>query len=301
MRSYLFARAGNQFLMPLLTALVVSTTSTLVFEARAQTINQTSDLSGFTVVFSHTVTSTDSQAKRLHGIHVRYQRSDCMAKEVRTYFKEDGTPSPPQIQQYLKRDHRSLSAEALRKNPSFDREEEVLGFQTFVLRYSHGSSSDEYIETFLAPELQGIEIKQVVVTKGMIEVIEPVSILLGEPDEKTLAIAPVDLGKESAIGASPRGAKKIDFSGGVLQGYAVKKVQPPYPVEARDADVSGDVQVQVLISEQGKVIEATPIGGPQLLLSAALDAARQWVFKPTEVSGVPVKVQDTLTFNFTPH
>src|SRR5262249_27794924 len=132
-------------------------------------------------------------------------------------------------------------------------------------------------------------------------VIEPVSILLGEPDEKTLAIVPVDLGKESAIAASPRRAKKIDFSGGVLQGYAVKEVQPPYPVEARDADVSGDVQVQILISEQGKVIEATPVGGHQLLRSAALDAARQWVFRPTEVSGVPVKVQDTLTFNFTPH
>ena len=301
MRPFLFARAGNQFLTALLTALVVTVISPHAFEVRAQTNNPTSDLSGFTVVFTHTVASKGSEEKRLHGIYARYQRSDCMAKEVKIYFKEDGTPNPPQYQQYLKRDHRKFSAEALRKNPSYDREEEVLGIQTIVLRYSPRNSSDEYTETFLAPELQGIQIKQVVVRDGMIEVIEPVSILPGEPDEKTLANVPVDSGKESAIAVSPGRAKKIDFSSGVLQGNAFKEVQPSYPVEARESDVSGNVQVQILISEQGKVIDAVPIGGHRLLRSAALEAARQWVFKPTEISGVPVKVQDTLTFNFTPN
>jgi len=299
MRPCLFARAGNQFLMPLLIALVVSAFSTLVFEVRTQTTSQTSNQSGFTIVSTQTITATDSDVKRLRGVHVRYQRSDCMVKDIKTYFKEDGMPDPPRIQQYLKRNHHSLSAEALRKNPSFDREEEVLGFQTFVLRHNHGSGSDEYVETFLAPELQGIRIKQVVVMKGTIEVIEPVSILLGEPDEKILTIVPVDLGKESPTEASMGASKKIDFSGGVLQGYAFKEVQPPYPAEAKEADVSGAVQVQILVSEKGKVIEAMPISGHPLLREAALEAARQWVFKPTEVSGVPVKVQDILIFDFT--
>jgi len=93
--------------------------------------------------------------------------------------------------------------------------------------------------------------------------------------------------------------KKLTVSGGVLQGKAIKKVQPPYPPIAKAARASGAVQVQVTIGETGEVIEATVISGHPLLRDAALQAARQWLFQPTELSGVPVKVQGILTFNFT--
>lgn len=92
--------------------------------------------------------------------------------------------------------------------------------------------------------------------------------------------------------------KKIRVSGGVLQGGAIRKAQPLYPVIARAARVSGAVQVQIIISETGEVIEATAISGHPLLRDAAIQAARQWAFKPTELSGAPVKVQGVLTFNF---
>lgn len=93
--------------------------------------------------------------------------------------------------------------------------------------------------------------------------------------------------------------KEIKVSGGVLQGSAIRKVQPPYPPIAKAARAQGAVQVQVTISEDGRVIGAQVVGGHPLLREAALQAARQWVFKPTELSGVPVKVQGVLTFNFT--
>jgi len=93
--------------------------------------------------------------------------------------------------------------------------------------------------------------------------------------------------------------KKLTVSGGVLQGSAIKKVHPTYPPIARAARAAGAVQIQVTISEDGRVIEAGVIAGHPLLRDAALQAARQWVFKPTELSGVPVKVQGVLTFNFT--
>jgi periplasmic protein TonB len=93
--------------------------------------------------------------------------------------------------------------------------------------------------------------------------------------------------------------KKITVSGGVLQGSAIKKIQPPYPPIAKAARASGAVTVQVTISEEGRVIEAVVTGGHPLLRDAALQAARQWMFRPTELSGVPVKVQGILTFNFT--
>jgi len=98
---------------------------------------------------------------------------------------------------------------------------------------------------------------------------------------------------------TPAPPKKITVSGGVLQGSAIKKIQPPYPPIAKAARASGAVQVQVTISEEGRVIEAAVISGHPLLRDAAVQAARQWVFKPTELSGVPVKVQGVLTFNFT--
>lgn len=93
--------------------------------------------------------------------------------------------------------------------------------------------------------------------------------------------------------------KKITMSGGALQGSAIKKVQPPYPPIAKAAKASGPVQVQILVNEAGEVIEANAISGHPLLRDAAVEAARQWQFKPTELGGKAVKVNGVLTFNFT--
>jgi protein TonB len=87
-------------------------------------------------------------------------------------------------------------------------------------------------------------------------------------------------------------------SEGVLQGGAVKKVRPVYPEIARKNRIGGPVQVQILISEDGRVMESFIINGHPLLRNAAIEAARQWIFTPTMLSKVPVKVQGVLTFNF---
>ncbi len=91
----------------------------------------------------------------------------------------------------------------------------------------------------------------------------------------------------------------VRFSTGVLSGHATKKVMPRYPPEARKASAQGPVQVEITVSESGKVIEAKAINGHELLRDAALEAAKQWEFKPAEVSGEPVKIQGILVFNFT--
>jgi TonB family protein len=87
-------------------------------------------------------------------------------------------------------------------------------------------------------------------------------------------------------------------SEGVLQGGAIKKVRPLYPEIAKKGRIGGPVQVQVTISEDGRVMEAFVLSGHILLRKAAIEAARQWVFAPTTLSKVPVKVQGVLTFNF---
>ena len=88
-------------------------------------------------------------------------------------------------------------------------------------------------------------------------------------------------------------------SEGVVRGNAIVKAAAVYPASAIKMQAAGSVQVQVTISEEGHVIEATTISGHPLLRNAALDAARKWVFKPTMLNGIPVKVQSTLTFVFT--
>ena len=56
--------------------------------------------------------------------------------------------------------------------------------------------------------------------------------------------------------------------------------------------------MEITIDEAGNVISARAISGHPLLKDAAIDAARQWQFSTTTISGKPVKVVGTLTFNF---
>jgi TonB family protein len=87
-------------------------------------------------------------------------------------------------------------------------------------------------------------------------------------------------------------------SGGVLAGKARIKVQPRYPFAAREAKVEGVVVVEVMVSTAGVVEAAHVVSGPPELRDAALEAAQQWTFAPTTLSGEPVRIQGTITFNF---
>jgi TonB family protein len=100
---------------------------------------------------------------------------------------------------------------------------------------------------------------------------------------------------ESAKAEAP---KIVKVSSGVLQGRPIKKVAPPYPSTAKAARASGPVLVQILIGETGEVLEAAILAGHPLLREAALQAARQWRFMTTTLSGVPVKIRGILQFNF---
>lgn len=91
----------------------------------------------------------------------------------------------------------------------------------------------------------------------------------------------------------------IRKSGGVLQSSAINRVQPEYPPLARAAQVSGAVVVELTIDEEGNVMAARAISGHPLLKDSAIAAALGWKFKPTTLSGIPVRVIGTITFNFT--
>ncbi len=84
----------------------------------------------------------------------------------------------------------------------------------------------------------------------------------------------------------------------VLQGTAVRRVEPPYPKLAKEIHTCGPVVVEVVVDEAGGVLSARALSGPALLRKAAEDAARGWKWNPTRLNGVPVQVVGTITFNF---
>lgn len=79
----------------------------------------------------------------------------------------------------------------------------------------------------------------------------------------------------------------------------IRRVTPIYPQIARSANVSGRVTVQVSIDEYGSVISARALQGPPLLYQAAVDAAKQWKYKPARRGTQSVKDTQTINFNFT--
>ena len=85
----------------------------------------------------------------------------------------------------------------------------------------------------------------------------------------------------------------------ILSGKAISLPQPPYPMIAKQAHVQGPVSIQILVSEEGKVLSAQIVSGNAMLSFAARDAALRARFSPTVLNGEAVKVQGVITYNFT--
>jgi TonB family protein len=94
----------------------------------------------------------------------------------------------------------------------------------------------------------------------------------------------------------PQELEKVSES--MLQSRAINRVNPVYPSNVRKLNAAGTVQVEVTISEIGLVVEAKAISGHLALRSAAVEAARKWVFNPAIFNDAPVKVKGVLTFTF---
>ena len=79
---------------------------------------------------------------------------------------------------------------------------------------------------------------------------------------------------------------------------ATNLVKPPYPQKAKAANVSGQVEVSVIVGKDGKVESAQAVSGHPLLREAAEKAALASKYSPTTIKGVPVKVKGIIVYNF---
>ena len=114
--------------------------------------------------------------------------------------------------------------------------------------------------------------------------------------EKAEALA----AKEKADAAARAKAKAaaVRVGGKIEAPIKMNDVQPIYPAIARSAHVAGAVTIEATIGTDGKVIDAKVVRSIPLLDQAALDAVRQWEYRPTFLNGVPVPVLVTVTVNF---
>jgi periplasmic protein TonB len=94
--------------------------------------------------------------------------------------------------------------------------------------------------------------------------------------------------------AQKQGQSVFRIDPGAATGMLVKKVPPVYPLPAKVARVQGTVVLSATISKTGEIAAVDVVSGPPLLQSAAVDAVKQWQYKPFSVDGLPVEVETTI-------
>jgi TonB family protein len=108
----------------------------------------------------------------------------------------------------------------------------------------------------------------------------------------------VEIAAPAPLPAPPAGVTRV--SGRVMAGQLEKKVDPVYPADALAADARGDVVLLATITKTGDVGDVQAVSGPYRFRDAAIEAVKQWRYKPYVVEGVAQDVQATITVNFAP-
>jgi protein TonB len=101
--------------------------------------------------------------------------------------------------------------------------------------------------------------------------------------------------------AEPKpGTQKVTVSSGVAQGLLVHRVAPQYPAQAKQARLQGTVVLQAVIGKDGNVTSVKALKGNPVLTQAAIDAVKQWRYRPYALNGEPVEADTQISVTFTP-
>jgi len=104
----------------------------------------------------------------------------------------------------------------------------------------------------------------------------------------------------NAAGAIPKQVipQRVRVSSGVSTGLLIRKITPTYPPLARQARIQGQVVLQAEISKEGTIQNLQLISGHPMLAPAAIEAVKQWRYKPYLLNGEPVAVETQVVVNF---
>ncbi len=102
----------------------------------------------------------------------------------------------------------------------------------------------------------------------------------------------------ASSGTQPHLSGPLRVGGNVQAAKIIKRVQPEYPEDARRTRISGTVRLHVIIGKDGRIRSLEIVSGHPMLQQAALDAVRQWTYRPTLLNGEPVEVDTTIDVIF---
>jgi protein TonB len=97
---------------------------------------------------------------------------------------------------------------------------------------------------------------------------------------------------------APKPPERVRIGGKVQAALLIHEVDPQYPALARQARINGAVLLSAIIGRDGTVQHLVLVSGNPMLVQAAMDAVKQWVYKPTYLNGVPVEVLTDVVVNF---
>ena len=84
-----------------------------------------------------------------------------------------------------------------------------------------------------------------------------------------------------------------------MEGNLIHRVQPEYPQLARQARIQGPVILRAIINRDGRIENLQVLSGHPMLVQAAIDAVRQWRYRPYLLNDQAVEVETQITVNFT--
>jgi TonB family protein len=147
---------------------------------------------------------------------------------------------------------------------------------------------------------------------------EPIEVLTNVAVNFTLAGTAPAAGTTGNVSAGPAGGavsgvvsnapgdqtstavpQRVRVSSGVARGLLVSKVDPMYPPDARDQRIQGVVILQATIDKEGNVASLQLVSGHPMLAPAAIEAVKQWKYRPYLLNGNPLEVNTQIQVNFT--
>lgn len=84
----------------------------------------------------------------------------------------------------------------------------------------------------------------------------------------------------------------------MMEGNLIHRVQPAYPALAKQARIQGSVVLRAIINREGVIENLQAMSGPPMLEQAAIEAVKQWRYKPYLLDGEPIEVETQVTVNF---
>jgi protein TonB len=165
-------------------------------------------------------------------------------------------------------------------------------------RHANASDNNQNHETITAPRSVPLETPM----------INDVGLRSNAPDAPTIDNGPYNsqsIGVNRSIGdsipvvipARPVPVKPLVVSHWA-EGNLIFRVQPVYPPIARQARIQGTVELRAIISKTGTIENLVVVSGHPMLVKAAIEAVRQWRYRPYLLNGDPIEVETSVTVNF---